>query len=531
LGKQAIYVLLILLVSIALRLYPTIISGLPFSTDSWPLIRNAESFIEYSPTSLESRVFDDYNIYWPLSQIEGAILSIILPASPLDSMRIYIPFLASLSPLILYIFLKRLTGNELLGFLAGLLFAAGGPHAIFTAGVTKETFSGIFFIQMIYLFSALKPSPSSVPCFIILSSALTMSHHLSYLVLVAILANILVAEVFLPRIRRFPLKWKLVMLVCSAAIGSAYYLLYASRGLKILIGFSDWLSAFSFQALAFMTLYYVIARPKPRRLPNTWIAVILIAFIALLANQLIPLIPAAPRLSPLALFYACLMIFIGIFDVLGLYSAKEHQLDGKIYPIIFWISAVLGLEGYAVFGADPSISLSLAYRLPNFILPALAALAVIGIPRLVLNGESRFPRILSILILSFLVAGLMSQSYSAVFLKENYLGYQWLYLPQEFQEAIWLSRYVGDQVVHGDLKIKYLVGGYLGLKVDSGAGYAFLTGKSVPGSGSLLMVYREMWRNGYLLGPYGVELPCGWSERLTNRNMVFSNLYAIIYEV
>jgi hypothetical protein len=46
------------LAAFALRLYPTILSGLPFSTDAWSPIRNTELLLERTPISLNSAVMD-----------------------------------------------------------------------------------------------------------------------------------------------------------------------------------------------------------------------------------------------------------------------------------------------------------------------------------------------------------------------------------------------------------------------------------------------------------------------------------------
>ncbi|MCD6126022.1 MAG: hypothetical protein J7J19_03325 [Thaumarchaeota archaeon] len=528
--KESYYLMIIILVSIFLRIYPTMISGLPFSTDSWPLIRNAERLVENSPIPLNSKLFDGYNNYWPLSQIYGAILSMILNISPMNAMRIYIPFLASLTPLTLYLLLRRLTRNETISFFASILFAAGGPHAIFTAGVTKETFANLIFIQSIYSFSILCSHDHGLLEFILLVIALTMSHHMAYIVCVVIFMSIFFAELFLPRLRGNSMRKRIIMLMAAILIGAIYYLVYALPGLKMTLSLSDWLSAFSFQVLTFMVMFYIVVRPKPRRIPNLWIAFILIASIALLVNQVTPIVPASPHLTSTALFYAYVLIFLGFFAVIGLYAVKDWGVDDDIHPILFWISAILGLEGYAIFGANPDLSLTLAYRLPNLIIPALATLAGAGLLRISLMNRSKFYRILSATCLIFFTVALASQSYSAVILQENYLGYQWLYLPQEYQQAIWIKRYSMDCVIYGDLKVKYLLGEYLGLKVDPIGGYRLLRGEG-HGSKNLFSAYMAMSRNGYLLGPYGIELPSDWSKRLYMHDILFSNQYTTVYQL
>jgi len=527
LRRGSYYLIAVFLVSISLRIYPTIISGLPFSTDSWPLIRNAEKLVESSPTPLNGKLFDGYNNYWPLSQIYGAVFSLILNASPMNVMRIYIPLLASLTPPTLYLLLRRLTENETLSFFASILFAAGGPHAVFTAGVTKETFANLLFIQTIYSFSVLRSYGRGLLEFILLIAALVMSHHIAYIVCMIILTSIFLAELFLPRLHRNSMKRGMAMLVAAISIGAIYYLIYALPGLKVTLSLSDWLSAFSFQVLAFMTMFYVVARPKPRRIPNMWIASVLIAFMALFINQVTPILPASPHLTPTTLFYASILISLGFPAVIGLYAIKDWGIDGEVHPILFWLSATLGLEGYAIFGASPSLSLTLAYRLPNFIIPALATLAGVGLLRI--SSRSKVYRILSAMSIIFLAAALASQSYSAVILQENHLGYQWLYLPQEYQQAIWVKNYSAGQVIYGDLKVKYLLGDYLGLKVDSAGGYQFLLRGGGHGSNRLLSTYTAMAKNGYLLGPYGIELPGNWRERLDMRDILFSNQYSAVY--
>ncbi len=527
--RRILQVLIILLVSMFLRIYPTIISNLPFSTDSWPLIRNAEKLIKSSPTPLSSELFDGYNNYWPLSQVFGSIISIILGVTPANALRIYIPLTAAFSPLILYILLRRVTKSGLIGFLAGVLFASGGPHATFTAGVTKETFANLFFFQSIYIFSALGSGLMEIITFSIVMVALTMSHHMAYLVGIVILSNIFIAQVFLPRICSDSLNRRLGMLLAAALIGLIYYLVYALPGLKVTLSFSDWLSAFSFQVLAFLAMFYVIARPKPRKLPRSWIAMVLAMMVALFINQVTPILPASPHLTPIALFYAYLLIVMGLFAVIGVYSVKERRLDEKIYPVLLWLSSTLGLEGYAIFGVNPSLSLTLAYRIPNFIIPALSTLTTIGILRLSSVGKTQ--KILALLGFTLLAVALASESYSATILQENYLGYQWLYLPDEYRAAIWINHHHHDQPVYGDLKIKYLLEEYMGLRVDSGGGYSFLAGERKPGSEAILVTYKTMEKNGYVLGPYGAELPANWSKNLYRINKVFSTLNSSIFQL
>ncbi|MEM2292255.1 MAG: hypothetical protein QXX41_03170 [Nitrososphaerota archaeon] len=525
LKKTSIHVILILFTSVFVRLYPTLISGLPFSTDSWPLVRNTEKILEYTPTQLGGGDFDDYNIYWPASQIFGAIASELLSIAPIDSMRITIPFTASLTPLMIYLIVRRLSDNDFLSFMAGLLFAAGGPHAIFTAGVTKESFTNMLFLASLYFFLL----PGSIPRllgFLITSLTVIMGHHLTYIVLIVVLLNLFFAEVFLSRSHKISGGGKLTMLIFLATAGSIYYAIYASNGLKISLNFSDFLSVSAFQVILFVSMLYVVARPVSRLLLILWILDVLATFAILLSNQVRPFIPGAPQLSLQVFFYACQFIFLGFLAVIGMYNVKKNEVDKRLYPIMFWLSSTLGLEAYAVFGAEPNISLTLTYRLLNFILPALGVMAAASILG---NRRLRIFQWIPILCILSSAAAISMQSYSAVILQENYLGYQWLYLPQDFQQALWIKKYGGDLMVYGDLKVAYLVRDYLGLKVDPAKGYAFLAENCGSTSHGLLVTYRTMEKNGYVLGPYGVELPGRWKEKLMGWDLVYSTTGNTIY--
>ncbi|MEM3921474.1 MAG: hypothetical protein QXG25_01120 [Nitrososphaerota archaeon] len=517
--KSFFYIFSILFISVFLRLYPTIITGLPFSTDSWPLIRNSEKIMEFTPIPLQGEIFDGYNIYWPISQIFGVVSSEVLSVAPIDIMRLFIPFSASLSPLMIYLLVKRILNNELLSFMAGLLFAAGGPHAIFTAGVTKESFTSMLFLASLYFF-LFSRGITGFLAFSVTSLAVIMGHHLTYVVLMVILVNIFFVEAFLPKLLKGSLCERVGKLVFLITAGLTYYATYASSGLKITLDFSDLLSAFSFQVILFVAMFYVVVRPISKFFLILWIFHVLAAFTGLVINQIRPFVAGSPQLSQQVFFYASMLIFLGLFAAIGMYEVKKSGVDKKLYPILFWLSSTLGLEAYAIFGANPSFSLVLTYRLPNFIIPAVGVMAAAST---LANATSRTLRLASSICVVFLASTMLMQSYSAIILQENYLGYHWLYFPQDFQQALWIRDYGGDAIVYGDLKVAYLVKDYFGLRVDSAKGYAILAGNEKGVLDGLLMTYQAMRKNGYVLGHYGVELPRGWEEKLMGGDVLYSS--------
>jgi hypothetical protein len=73
---------------------------------------------------------------------------------------------------------------------------------------------------------------------------------------------------------------------------------------------------------------------------------------------------------------------------------------------------------------------------------------------------------------------------------------------------------------------EYLLEGYFRIRVDEAGEFKILNGES------LIVTYRVMGKNGYVLGPYGVELKQGWVKSISDRaDKVFSNVFTEAYNV
>ena len=136
--KKALYIIVPLIIALALRLYPTFISGMPFSTDAWPLIRNTELLMQNTPVPLDSKLFDGYNNFWPASSIFSAALSQVTALSPLNTMAIGIPIAAALTLPIFFV-AKKITENSKISIIATVLLAASFPYTLLTGRSYKES--------------------------------------------------------------------------------------------------------------------------------------------------------------------------------------------------------------------------------------------------------------------------------------------------------------------------------------------------------------------------------------------------------
>jgi len=526
-----------IITSFSIRLYPTLLTALPFSTDSWPLIFNTENLLRHTPISLEDKVFDGYNNYWPASQVFGAIASIILNARVLDVERILFPATSSLTPIILYMIVKKTIGSRAAAAVSSLLLALGGYQAIFTSGVTKETFILLVFFTYLYLVFVAGGTVTRCILLSITGAAIVMSHHLQYFLLLAIFSSILVLRLLLRwvdddgPIRLIP------ALITLLILGAIYYPLYALRGVAFSLTTSDILSVTSFQVLSLLLSYYALtgsgASTPPISLFIVWGSLYVAASLTiLLINQLSPVLPGSPKLPASIVIQLSILLMLGLLVSFGIGSSSRRESSGNTYHMVGWLSAILSLQAYSMFGAQPALSLTLFYRLANHVLPPVFILASNGLVRIIDFFRGKHLRVMCLAAIVLPISlTLVYQHYSSTILQENYLGYQWSYNKAEYEFASWLPGRIGNLRVCGDMKVKYLLEGYFRIRVDEAGGFKILNGERL-GEESLIVTYRVMGKNGYVLGPYGVELKQGWVKSISDRaDKVFSNVFTEAYNV
>lgn len=476
--------LLVTALSIAVRLYPTLLSGLPFSTDAWSPIRNTELILKHTPVKLDSGILDNYNCYWPANSIFGTSISIITGMKPIDAMRIFIPLSGSMTVLIFYVLVKRISRSYSVACLSSAFLATAYSYAFFTAGVTKETYA-----NPIYMLSILFFLENCFTGFLISSLALVMAHHLTTAVTITVLASITIADYVIKKGSKE--RSRIAFLSALIAITLLYFQLYAKNGMKISVTPSDLLSVASYQVIFFFIALYLSERE--RTVPSV-VAPIFTFLIALLWIKG-DVVPGAPKLPAHYLIYALPFVLISPLAFLGL-KGKE---------VIFWLSATLGLEAYSVFSNPP---IALAYRILNFIWPPLAAISAMGS-----RDIKKVIKILAILIIALNLYSI----YAAVSLGERYMGYFWLYNQQEYLAASWLSS--SNLTVSCDVKASYLLSDYFNMRTDV---FKYLRGKP-----ELFFLYGEMLRNGYVL--YGGYIMDFDLRKLLDFSLIYSNGRVEIY--
>jgi len=520
------YVFILLLVAVAIRLYPYLVSGLPFSLDAWAPIRNTELLLKNSPISLGDNIFDGYHSYWPANSLFSAVVSEVTSLPPMQTMAVYLPLAGATAILIFYVLVKRIF-NAKIAFMASLIFATAFTHAYFTAGVTKETYANPLYLSLILIF--LHPAigkQKQVLLFAVTAAALALTHHFTIIISIAILSGIALARLINNTKKGLaPNRSDFLLTSILIIFAALYFGLFAYRGFIFPITYSDWLSAVSYQILAFALAVYFTSKPSFRvrtRTLITALGAIAASFLFTLLFMRRPLVLGASAVPQYYLLYN--LPYVILIPLITLGYGYQRQSKASVAPL-FWLTAIIGLEGYAVF-SNSSLSLALASRGINFLYPPMAIFSAVGLYRLYgmakKPSSKRFMK-LAVSVTVIVIAALNSYSlYASVSLQERYMGYMWLYKTQEYGASDWVATRTSSVTVAGDIKVYHLLQDYFTVNVDVLQGYRYLTEESEP-QPQILYVYSQMATNGYILGWYGTDLPENWIQKTTQLNQIYSN--------
>ena len=109
--RPVLYVALPVAIAILLRTYPYLVSGLPFSVDSWPSIRYAELLLSEQPIRVgEAGPLGKSPNYFG-EKVFGAVASALTGLQPMHAMAFLVPLVGALSTLVLYAIARAFTAR------------------------------------------------------------------------------------------------------------------------------------------------------------------------------------------------------------------------------------------------------------------------------------------------------------------------------------------------------------------------------------------------------------------------------------
>ncbi len=532
--KRALPILIPLIIALALGLYPTLISGMPFSTDGWPLIRNAELIIHNTPVALNSNIFDNYNNFWPAISLFGAALSQITNLSPIYTMAIGIPLAAAFTLPLFYLIVKKITENKKTALIATVLLATAFPYTVFAAGVTKQTFATPIYIALILIF-LLRHDWKTTSLFLITAIALILTHHLTAFLTLGIIGSLTIASFVSQKSQQKKTntnRSNILFVAILAILTTLYFAIYAYPRFKLTIALSDLVAVGAYQIIVISATIYLIHIARKESRLTTFLkcflsfALIFSFFFLLTQISILPIAPTLPFYYFLFATPFILAIPVTIFALNQLHERKSFLL----LPV-FWILPIVAFAIYGLF-ANPPGGVSFGVRSINFILPPLLILVGTGLYRLFTAPKNVKTRKLAVILAAVIILSTVTINtyslYATVSLQEPYLGYFWRYEPSEFQASDWLSINAHNQTVSGDNKVSYLVSGYFNENVTVLDGLRYLEGNgSEP---QILYIYNQMYTNGYVLYEgTPITLPTNWTNQLTNYNIIYANSQVTIY--
>ena len=515
-------------IAVLLRIYPYLVYGVPYSTDSWSPIRNTEQLLAHTPTALGGNpVFDSYNIYWPANSVFGAITSLVFNVAPIKIMPLLFPVVGAVTVLIFFLVAEKITGSAVVASIASLFLATAGVDAIFNAGVTKETYAEPLFMVSILLL-LWKTDKRSGALFAITSVTLALSHHATALLLLVVAASIVSVDSVLLKRRGESIGRKPLLLVIGGGVTLVYLLIYAGAGLGQFSGLVTVQTALL--VLAFLTIfitpvaYHAVSRPTKLLLVEGGIVLALAAGVLAIGTS-VTLISSAPTVSPTLLYSAIPYVLLGVLAIFGYRIIHVARGRRNFVFVASWLAAVLALGFLGVFAGVPD-GLPIMYRVlafigaPAIILASLALQDALGGTRR--RGLVRVAVVAVILLISISSA---YQTYAASIQRESLLGGQWAYQQSDLTGAQWMSANSapGNFSLAGDIRMQYLLSDYLGVNVDIASGYHYLESPDTAARPPYLVTYDVMARNGYVNSLYGVQLPGNWTAALTQASPVYYN--------
>jgi len=487
-------VILVLLAAILIRLYPTLVTGQPFSTDVWPLIRLCEILLSNPNYRIwDHEVLGGYHNRWPAVLLEGSLYVRVTGLRAEEFFR-YVGVLATTTAttLAIYSLAKRLWGSSAAAL--STLAAASVPSlAIFTSATLKEVYAYPLALAILLLLTR-QPGSRELVVAVLLSLTLSTSHPLTPLVLIASLASYTyITFVKLARGTRIPsssVRPLLKPLVALSLVYVLYTALYSAGGIPYRLSLEDYVGLV-LVATAVYGWYTLVGGPVAKSLPLIALAVgaisastsyrILVdpwlyAYVAPLALSLLLL----PRLSP-----------------------SESRLA---------TSALLTVSVGTLYATTVLLALAtVVHRILNY-LSFTAAVAVGS-----LASRTRAFKTYAVVAVATSLACCVAVVLSTV-AGVNPITYYWVYSTGEVVGVLEHIARLATGGICGDAKVEYLAS-YV-LDVDTACGLKLLKGSD---TGRPTVVYVGNLRVGYVLSPLDIHRGVSLGTLLGSRSLLYSN--------
>lgn len=481
---RAVYIALLLGFTAILRIAPFLELGVPYSTDSWGLLRNTRVLVDFSPISIASQLFDGYNNFWPASTVSLSILTIVAGGD------VYVfSELLMVASFIVFTVLLFATGCRVYGGSSLALITVYTGFFIsylqMTGGFTKEGYAYPLYALILYYAIAEGDFKKLVLPVVLVTASLALTHHLTMLVVIAVAYGLLINGLmsFATRVEDVRIRHYTFILVAAVLAGFTHYLLLgrysmlsiASPWLAVSLASSITLAVLINYLLRLLLLYQGsragVGRECLERLAIAFLALGLTIAIGLNTG-----VWSGGRQNPTLGLTLSTLGFASLITIATVVNLSR----GNFLPatlITSCIASVLGVMLFAVVEEIPD-NFTLLYRLVSFLAPPA-----------VLSASSRVGRAstatASVYALLMLCTYILLQMGIA-----PELGWHWRYSIGDVYLAGYVSSYLRGGV-YSDVKYQSILKSYYG--VDVGIWNGVLKG--------VVVVDEYMFTRGMLQGP------------------------------
>ncbi|MDD4307437.1 MAG: hypothetical protein PHU53_01340 [Thermoplasmata archaeon] len=189
--------ILIFLVALCARLVPLQFSDLPYNIDGFPLARISELFIETgsNPSTPDYGGLLAYNMKLPIFSLLLAVFSLVLGIAPFTLLPYFCALIGSFAVVFIFALARKLTGNDLAAFSAGIFAALTGLFVYVTAAAMKQLLAITLLCFVLYLYTNRRDWRFRAAMAVTLV-ILPFTHHLTSLIALLILSFALVGTAF-----------------------------------------------------------------------------------------------------------------------------------------------------------------------------------------------------------------------------------------------------------------------------------------------------------------------------------------------
>ena len=501
-----IFLIVLYAISVVVRIYPVFVSSMPYNYDALLEARYGQHIADTGNLAYPSTVAYNNN-HTPVTPFLNALLGAIAQLTGVNVMTYlpYIfPFIVSIGVIGWYLLAKRITGNEEIAAMVGIMYALSGTYVLHTTLIWKQALGLALMPFVLYTYKR----RNSISLFLLVLMPLV--HHYVALITYILITYEVLFDIYL-KYHNHQLLTKQDKLWIGAIFPlwtyfSLYYILRHFNRLSELSPSGDlWLFISLFivvyiASLKAFQLYFKGIRPRYYIL----VSILPIAIYGI--YFFVPIFPHTPRFNAYTFMftfgYLLLLPLVAMGYVILLFTDYKDKklylssLTAPLHMILFFFLRGFDLESY--------VSLSRTFDFTDFSWHTATATATHTLKRKLL-----------VYVAIFLV---ISTTTPLTYYSMQAFGVNSYVYEDEYHTGLWIKTYLGNVTIDSDDRIGHIIHNSFDIKSGYFLPYELVHGLPVP---TRYWVVSSIWNQCAQLRPMApvkVNVP----SLLQNNSVLFS---------